>query len=34
MRFAEQAKDVAIIEQMPKLEGRIMALILAPNKEK
>lgn len=34
MRFADQTKDVAIIEQMPKLEGRIMALILAPNKEK
>lgn len=34
MRFADEAKDVAVIEQMPKLDGRIMALILAPNKEK
>ena len=34
MRFADEAKDVAVIEQMPKLDGRIMALILARNKEK
>lgn len=34
MRFADAVKDIAVIEQQPKIEGRIMALILAPNKEK
>ena len=34
LRFADGAKDIAIIEQMPKIDGRIMSMILAPNKEK
>ena len=34
MRFADGAKDIAVIEQAPKMDGRIMAMILAPNKEK
>lgn len=34
MRFADETKDIATIEQMPKIDGRIMAMILAPNKEK
>ncbi len=34
MRFAEATKDVATIEQMPKLEDRIISMILAPIKEK
>ena len=34
MRFYEECKDIAIIEQNPKIDGRIMAMILAPNKEK
>lgn len=34
MRFYEECKDIAVIEQNPKIDGRIMAMILAPNKEK
>ena len=34
MRFSEEVTDIAIIEQQPKIDGRIMAMILAPNKEK
>lgn len=34
MRFSEEVKDIAVIEQQPKIDGRIMAMILAPNKEK
>lgn len=34
MRFYEECKDIASIEQNPKIDGRIMAMILAPNKEK
>lgn len=34
MRFSEEVKDIAIIEQQPKIDGRIMAMILAPSKEK
>ena len=34
MRFAEATKDVATIEQMPKLEDRVISMILAPIKEK
>lgn len=34
MRFADAVKDIAVIEQAPKIDGRIMAMILAPNKEK
>ena len=33
MRFAEATKDVATIEQMPKLEDRVISMILAPIKE-
>lgn len=34
LRFAEATKDVATIEQQPKLDGRFMNMILAPIKEK
>ena len=34
MCFYEECKDIAVIEQNPKIDGRIMAMILAPNKEK
>ncbi|MBR3199222.1 MAG: translation initiation factor IF-3 [Bacilli bacterium] len=34
MRFADACADIASIEQQPKIDGRIMAMILAPNKEK
>ena len=34
MRFASAQESVAIIEQQPKLEGRIMSMILGPKKEK
>lgn len=34
MRFYEECKDISLIEQNPKIDGRIMAMILAPNKEK
>ncbi len=34
MRFYEECKDISSIEQNPKIDGRIMAMILAPNKEK
>jgi len=34
MRFAEATKDIAVIEKHPKIDGRIMAMILAPIKEK
>ena len=34
MRFATAQENVAIIEQQPKLDGRIMSLILGPKKEK
>ena len=29
-RFVEALKDVAVVEQAPKIEGRNMTLILAP----
>ena len=32
MKFASRLDDVAVIEQMPKLEGRSMQLFLAPKK--
>lgn len=32
-RVAEEVKDLAIIERKPKLEGRNMIMILAPNKQ-
>lgn len=34
MRFASRLEEVSTIESMPKLEGRSMALILAPIKQK
>lgn len=34
IRFADAVKDIAIIEQEPKLEGRFMNMILMPIKEK
>lgn len=34
MRFADEVKEIATIETMPKLDGRIMFLVLAPIKEK
>ena len=34
IRFASSLENVAIIEQYPKLEGRIMSMILSPKKEK
>ncbi len=33
-RFAEACEDIASVEVKPKIDGRIMAMILAPNKEK
>ncbi|MDD4036078.1 MAG: translation initiation factor IF-3 [Bacilli bacterium] len=34
LRFAEQLKDVAEIEQEPKLDGRTMIMFLVPKKDK
>lgn len=34
MRFADECNDIASIETKPKIDGRIMAMILAPIKEK
>ena len=34
LRFADAVKDTADIEQMPKLEGRFMSMLLMPKKEK
>jgi len=34
VRFAKAQENVAVIEQEPKLEGRIMSMILGPKKEK
>ena len=31
-RFAEKVKDIAIVEQKAKLEGRSMTMLLAPIK--
>ncbi len=33
-RFIENVKDIATVEQAPKLEGRFMNMLLAPIKEK
>lgn len=33
MRFADEAKDIADIEQRPKMDGRSMFLMLAPKNE-
>ena len=34
LRFAKTLENIAVIEQNPKLEGRLMTMILAPLKEK
>ena len=34
VRFANAQENIAIVEQEPKLEGRIMTMILGPKKEK
>ena len=34
LRFADAVKDLAVIEQNPKLDGRFMTMMLAPIKEK
>ena len=34
LRFAEATKNVAEIDQQPKIEGRFMNMILMPKKEK
>ena len=34
IRFSDAVKDIAVIEQQPKIEGRYMTMILMPNKEK
>ena len=34
LRFANALLEVSEIEQQPKLEGRVMAMILMPKKEK
>lgn len=34
MRFAEEVKNIAVIDSKPSLEGRFMTMMLIPNKEK
>ena len=34
VRFAKAQENVAIVEQEPKIEGRVMSMILGPKKEK
>ena len=34
IRFASAQEEVAVIEVQPKLEGRVMSMILTPKKEK
>ncbi len=34
VKFADRVKDIAIVEQKAKLEGRSMTMLLAPTKEK
>jgi translation initiation factor IF-3 len=34
LRFADAQQDIAIVEQNPKIEGRVMSIILGPKKEK
>ena len=34
LRFFDAVKDIALIEQQPKIEGRYMTMILMPHKEK
>ena len=34
LRFAEELSDIATIESQPKLEGRVMIMLLAPKKDK
>ena len=33
-KFADRVKDIALVEQKAKLDGRNMTMMLAPNKEK
>jgi translation initiation factor IF-3 len=33
-RFSERVKELADIEQKPKLDGRVMTMLLAPKKDK
>ena len=33
-RIKTDIQDVAVVEQMPKMEGRQMVMILTPNKKK
>jgi len=33
-RFAKECEDISSVETKPKIDGRIMSMILAPNKEK
>ena len=33
-RFADRLKDISIVDQKPKLDGRTMTMMLIPNKEK
>ena len=32
--FADRVKDIAVVEQKAKLDGRNMTMLLTPNKEK
>ena len=34
LKLAQALEDVAVVESMPKLEGKIMIMFLAPNKKK
>lgn len=34
IKFANAQQDIAVVEQEPKLEGRVMSIILGPKKEK
>ena len=33
-KFADRVKDIAVVEQKAKLDGRNMTMLLTPNKEK
>jgi translation initiation factor IF-3 len=34
LKFAQELEDAAIVEQMPKLEGKRMIMFLIPKKKK
>lgn len=34
LKFANAQQDIAVVEQEPKIEGRVMSIILGPKKEK